>query len=102
MAYRKSHLYSERDQIISAFAKALGHPARVVIIRKLTAEGSCCVEQLLKEHPLSQPTLSGHISQLLSSKLIKYKEKFPRTYYRLDAKNIALAKEYLGGFFNNF
>jgi ArsR family transcriptional regulator len=98
MAFHKSHLYPKDAQIISGFAKAIGHSARVTILRKLAADGPCNVKQIALNHPISRPALSVHLKILRSSHLIKGWEKFPHTFYELDVKTVTLAKKYLGKF----
>ena len=101
MAFSKSNRYPKDEQILSSFAKAFGHPARVSIIRKLSHDGPCSVEELLKNHPISQPALSTHLEILRKNQLVEFNEKFPRTYYNLVEKNLILAKRYLTTFFED-
>jgi len=62
-------------------------------------DGPCCVDELSKNHPISQPALSVHLKILRDSHLVKCREKFPHTQYKLDGKNVTLAETYLGNFF---
>lgn len=101
MAFSKSNRYPKDDQILSSFAKAFGHPARVSIIRKLSRDGPCSVEEILKNHPISQPALSTHLEILRKNHLVEFNEKFPRIYYVVVEKNINLAKSYLTTFFKD-
>jgi ArsR family transcriptional regulator, arsenate/arsenite/antimonite-responsive transcriptional repressor len=101
MAFSKSNLYPKDDQIISGFLKALGHPARVKIIRFLSKNGPCRVEDICKNHPISQPALSVHLSILRKAQLILYKERYPHTYYKIDGKTVTLAETYLTSFFRD-
>ncbi|HZV67978.1 MAG TPA: helix-turn-helix transcriptional regulator [Saprospiraceae bacterium] len=101
MAFSKSHLYPKDDQITSAFAKALSHSARLVIIRKLVKDGPCRVGKLLLNHPISKATLSKHLKILRDAKLVKWRERFPFTIYKVDRKNLALAEGYLKSFFRD-
>ncbi|MEO5906868.1 MAG: metalloregulator ArsR/SmtB family transcription factor [Saprospiraceae bacterium] len=98
MAFSKSRLYPKDAQLVSGFARAFAHSARVMIIKHLSEVGSCCVEELLKDHPISQPTMSGHLRILREAHLIVYEEKYPKTIYAIDQKNLRLAKKYLGNF----
>ncbi len=101
MAFSKSNRYPKDDQIISGFAKAFGHPARVLILRKLSKDGPCSVEEILENHPISQPSLSVHLRILRQNQLIDFNEQFPWTYYVVIPKNIVLAKEYISKFFKD-
>lgn len=99
MAFSKSHLYAEEDRTTSGFFKALGHSARLRIIRKLKKEGPCTVTQLSKGHPISQPALSVHLRILRKSHLITCVEKFPYSIYMVDKKNLKRARQLCGEFF---
>lgn len=99
MAFSKSHLYPQEDRITSGFFKALGHSARLNIIRKLKREGPCTVTQLSKGHHISQPGLSVHLRILRKSHLITCVEKFPYTIYIVDKKNLKLARQLCADFF---
>lgn len=101
MAFSRSRLYPENEQIFSGFAKAFGHPARTIIIRKLAKDGPCRVTEILKNHPISQPALSVHLKILRKAHLVKCWEKFPHTYYELEWKYFRLASKYFKQFFKN-
>ena len=98
MAFTRSHLYNDRDQETSFFFKALGHPARLMIIRKLNKDGSCTVGDLHKWHPISLPALSQHIGILRRAHILDFREKYPYTYYSLNPKNYKKVKRVLKSF----
>jgi predicted transcriptional regulator len=52
------------DQQLALLAKALGHPARVRIIRLLLARDACYCGGLVDELPLAQATVSQHLKVL--------------------------------------
>lgn len=98
MAFHKSYLYNDTDRQISFFARALGHPARLAIIRQLIHEGPCTVAMIVQFHPISQPTISQHLEFLRKLHLISFTEKFPHTYYSINAKQAIKLKRYLNTF----
>lgn len=49
------------DAELAALARALGHPARVQIIRLLAARDACYVGEIAHELPLAQSTISEHL-----------------------------------------
>jgi ArsR family transcriptional regulator len=73
----------EADQRLATFAKALGHPVRVRIIRLLAARDArmCC--HLVDELPLAQSTVSEHLRILRAAGLIRVSEAGPRGGYCL-------------------
>lgn len=58
------------DQQLALLAKALGHPARVRIIRLLLAHDACYCGQFVDELPLAQATVSQHLKVLRDAGLI--------------------------------
>lgn len=59
-----------RDERLALLAKALGHPARVRILRLLLAREACYCGQLVDELPLAQATVSQHLKVLKDAGLI--------------------------------
>lgn len=62
--------------------KALGHPARVKIIRSLS-EGEHCVCDLVEVAGLGWSTVSRHLSVLKNSGIIADEKRGLQVYYRL-------------------
>ena len=99
MAFSKAPLYTPKDQITSTYARALAHPARLEIIRKLSTDGPCTVKVLNKAHPISQESMSYHLRKLREANLVSCKEKFPFTFYSLEKENLVTAEQKLNDFF---
>jgi len=77
---------------LAHFAKALGHPARVTIIRMLLRRDSCIVGAIVDVIPLAQSTISQHLKQLKAAGLIRGKVDGPRVCYCVEPSAIALLK----------
>ena len=58
------------EQDVALLAKALGHPARVRIIRLLLTHDACYCGQLVDELDLAQATVSQHLKVLRDAGLI--------------------------------
>ena len=54
----------DADQELAALAKALGHPARVQIVRFLSRRSTCVCGEIVDQLPLSQSTVSQHLKVL--------------------------------------
>lgn len=67
----KNHGFSAQDVELSTFAKALGHPARVAILRELASRKSCICGEIVEVLPLAQATVSQHLKELKDAGLIK-------------------------------
>jgi DNA-binding transcriptional ArsR family regulator len=89
--------FTQRDQKLAALAKALSHPARIAILRYLSAKGSCICGDIVDELPLAQSTVSQHLKALKQAGLIQGEIEGPRTCYCLDVKAIKLMAEALSG-----
>ena len=72
---------SQADEELAAFAKAVGHPMRVRILRVLARKESrmCC--HLVDELPLAQSTVSEHIRILKSAGIVQSNGKGERAGY---------------------
>ena len=73
-------------------AKALGHPARVRIIRFLAARDTCVTGDLVDELPLAQSTVSEHLRILREAGLIQGEIDGPRTRYCINPDGLAAVK----------
>jgi DNA-binding transcriptional ArsR family regulator len=56
---------------VAAILKALGHPARISIMKHLASKDQCICGDIVLELPLAQPTVSRHLSELKAVGLIK-------------------------------
>ena len=85
---------------IAEFSKALSHPVRVYILKKLSNMNSCCYSgDLVEELPVVRSTLSEHLKVLKSAGLIQGEINPPYIKYCLNRKNWEKAKELLDNFF---
>ncbi len=76
------------DEELAVFAKALGHPARVAILRQLAAEGTCVCGQIVSALPLAQATVSQHLKVLKNAGLVQGEIDGPRVCYCLNPKTL--------------
>ncbi len=90
--------YSPEDVKIAQFAKALGHPARIAIIRHLASLETCCFNEISKVIPLADSTVSQHLSELKNAGLIQGSFDPPRVQYCINYDNWKVARKYLKTF----
>ena len=81
MAINKKNDFSEVDQTLAAFAKALSHPARIAILKVLAERDECICGQIVDVLPLAQSTVSQHLKELKSAGLISGTIDGPRSCY---------------------
>jgi DNA-binding transcriptional ArsR family regulator len=69
------------DEELAALAKAVGHPARVRILRMLSQKENRVCSQIVGELPLAQSTVSEHLRILKEAGLIRSREEGARVGY---------------------
>lgn len=81
---------------LAVLGKALGHPARVRIMRLLLDRDACYCGQLVDELGLAQATVSQHLKVLKDAGLIVGEIDGPRTSYCASRERLAELHELLG------
>lgn len=102
MGLTKTVGFTKSQIELAAFAKALGHPARIAILQFLARQKSCMCAAIVDELPLSQSTVSQHLKELKSVGLIKGNVEGPSICYCIDEKNWSKVKNVLGDLFEDF
>ena len=69
------------DEELAAFAKALGHPVRVRILRMLASRDARMCSHIVDELPLAQSTVSEHLRILRSVGRGQVNQSGPRAGY---------------------
>jgi ArsR family transcriptional regulator, arsenate/arsenite/antimonite-responsive transcriptional repressor len=80
---------------LARLAKALGHPARVKILRFLLEREECVVGAIAGELPLAQSTVSQHLKVLREAGLIHGEVDGARICYCADPHRIERLSELL-------
>ena len=70
---------------LAGLARALGHPARIRIVRTLIARQACIGCDLVDEVGLAQSTVSEHLRILKAAGIITGEIERPRVCYSLNA-----------------
>lgn len=90
--------YTPKEEQIARFAKALGHPARVAILRFLASQDCCFFGDIHEVLPIAKATVSQHLTELKNAGLIQGEIQPPKVKYCIDPSQWALAKELIGEF----
>lgn len=96
MAFSKAYKFSQYDHHYSLLCRALSHPARIAILRKIIKHpdpNGLTASKIMENLPLAQPTISNHIQYLRLKKFIKAKRKGQNVFYIL---NSDLPNTYMG------
>jgi ArsR family transcriptional regulator len=72
---------AEADDQLAKLAKAIGHPARVHILRLLSRKEARVCSQIVDELPLAQSTVSEHLRILKDAGLVRSTQDGPRVGY---------------------
>lgn len=70
MSFSKAHLFPEPDQATAKLARAIGHPARIGILRLMAELGEVESKRLCNALPLSHPTIQQHLKYLHERNII--------------------------------
>ena len=81
---------------VAVLAKALGHPARVRIMRLLLARDACYCGQLVDELSLAQATVSQHLKMLKDAGLVVGEIEGLRTCYWASRERLAELHDLVG------
>ena len=86
----------EADEELAILAKAVGHPARVQIVRLLVRRESCVCGDIVDELPLAQSTVSQHLKVLKEAGLIRGDIDGPRVCYCVEPRVLRRLKALVG------
>jgi ArsR family transcriptional regulator, arsenate/arsenite/antimonite-responsive transcriptional repressor len=87
----------EADEELASLSKALGHPARVKIIRILLRKNACICGDIVEELPLAQSTVSQHLKVLKDAGLIRGEVDGPRVCYCIEPRTLRRLRALVGG-----
>ena len=87
----------EADEELAQLAKAIGHSARVQILRILVRKNACICGDIVDELPLAQSTVSQHLKVLKEAGLIRGEVDGPRVDYCIEPRTLRRLKALIGG-----
>jgi DNA-binding transcriptional ArsR family regulator len=91
----ESHPETDRDcgapdsRAVAARLAALSHPARIEILRHLSASNSCCCREVVDHLDLAQSTVSQHLKVLVEAGLVRFAPDRQRSRYEVDHDALA-------------
>ena len=92
--------YLKDTEDVARFAKALGHPTRIKIIKYLSEQTYCHTGDLIDYLPLAQSTISQHLKELKDAGLIQGEIIPPKVKYCINQENWEKAKNLFCVFFD--
>lgn len=97
----KEKYYTEQQEKLARYAKALSHPARIFVLDYLANNLTrCCYSgDMAEELPIARSTLSEHLKELKNAGLIQGEINPPYIKYCINRENWEEAKQLLAEFF---
>ncbi len=71
MGLTKTENFTDHQNRLAAYFKALAHPARIAILQVLIEKNACICGDIVDELPLAQATVSQHLRELKQAGIIK-------------------------------
>lgn len=91
----------KQQKTLSRFAKAMGHPTRIIILSFLAKQESCYFGEIHDELPIAKATVSQHLKELKDAGLIQGETQPPKVKYCINRKNWEIAKTCFADFFSD-
>ena len=90
--------YTQQEEQLAPFAKAMGHPARIAILRFLASQDNCFFGDIHEVLPIAKATVSQHLAELKDAGLIQGEIQAPKVKYCINKDNWLIAKQLFGTF----
>jgi ArsR family transcriptional regulator, arsenate/arsenite/antimonite-responsive transcriptional repressor len=97
----KVELFSKELQETATIFKALGHPARLAILKFLAETNTCICGDISNELPLSRTTVNQHLKELKDINLIRGDIEGVKTNYCLNKDVLKRVKDTMESFLND-
>lgn len=91
--------FSEEQEQLARFAKALGHPVRIAILEMLAGQSCCYHGDMSEVLPIAKSTLSQHLNELKEAGLIQGTITLPTVKYCINKENWEKAKKMFSSLF---
>ncbi|ODT29330.1 MAG: transcriptional regulator [Kaistia sp. SCN 65-12] len=84
----KSFVEADSRELAAKLA-ALSHPARIEILKHLSASPCCCCGEVVKRLDLAQSTVSQHLKILVEAGFVRFAADRQRSRYEADRQALA-------------
>ncbi|WP_068418615.1 metalloregulator ArsR/SmtB family transcription factor [Labrenzia sp. OB1] len=78
---------------LAAIFRALGHPARLAIVRQLARQNDACCGEIVSHLPLAQSTVSQHLQVLKEAGLLSCDTRGRNCHYLLNREKLRQAEQ---------
>lgn len=98
MASPKLTAFGTEENELAELAKALGHPARIAILKELARRNVCVCGEIVEVLPLAQSTVSQHLKELKAAGLIQGTVEGAKSCYCINWDTIRRLQNLIGSF----
>lgn len=98
MGTSKTEIFTEQQNVLANYAKALSHPARIAIVQHLMSTNTCVCGDIVNEIGLAQATVSQHLKELKKAGIIQGTVEGTSVCYCIDANAWKQLSAILGAF----
>ena len=102
MGITKTEIFTEEQNRLAVFLKAIAHPARIAILQRIMIANTCICGDLVGELGLAQATISQHLKELKNAGLIQGTIEGASICYCINPSAWALLRNELSGFFSTY
>jgi ArsR family transcriptional regulator len=102
MATVSAQILTSEKQRLAKMLKALGNPVRFQIVEFLARSQTCITNDIVRNTPLAQSTVSQHLKVLREAGLIQGEIEGPATSYCLDPQGLRWLKEQFDGWLPDY
>ena len=95
----KTKDYTDEQERIARYAKAMGHPARMAILQFLAGRETCFFGDIHEELPIAKATVSQHLKELKEAGLIQGEIEAPKVKSCINRPTWEEAKRLFSVFF---
>ncbi len=99
MALNKKNIFEAEALELSEFARVMGHPARIAIIKELAKRQSCICGEIVEVLPLAQSTVSQHLKELKKAGLIQGTVNGVKSCYCINWENFNKLSQAMENYF---
>lgn len=86
----------DADEELATLTRALGHSARVKIVRLLLRKDACICGEIVDELPLAQSTVSQHLKVLKDAGIIRGTVDGPKVCYCIEPQALRRLRALVG------
>ena len=102
MAIAKLELFDRELQEAAVLFKALGHPARLAILKFLIETNSCFTGDISTIVPLGRTTVNQHLAELKKAGLIQGHITGIKTKYCISTENVSVLRKVIEQLIRDF